>query len=140
MSGGSVTLVLDASVILKWVLDPDTEPGHAAAGRLLERWQQGELSLLVPPLWLYEVGNILCLKRPADASTALASLCDLGLSEVPFGSGLIQRTVNLTRSHGITFYDASYLAVAEEERTVLVTADGKFYRRLPAGLPVQLLE
>lgn len=140
MNGHSAAIVLDASVILKWVLDAETEPGHAAANRLLERWQQGELNLLVPPLWLYEVGNILCLKRPADASIALAALWDLGLSEVPFTRGLIQRTVTLAQSHGLTFYDASYLAVAEEKQVILVTADGKLYRRLPAGSPVELLE
>jgi predicted nucleic acid-binding protein len=140
MSGHSAAVVLDASVILKWVLDAETEPGHAAASRLLDRYQQGELNLLVPPLWLYEVGNTLCLKRPADAFAALTALCDLGLSEVPFDRGVIQRAVVLAQSHGLTFYDASYLAVAEEEKTVLVTADGKFYRRLPAGLPVALLE
>ncbi len=116
MSGRSAAVVLDASVILKWVLDAETEPGHAAANRLLERWQEGELDLLVPSLWLYEVGNILCLKRPADASASLAALWDLGLTEVPFSRGLIQRTITLAQSHGLTFYDASYLAVAEEKK------------------------
>jgi len=140
MSGPSAAVVLDASVILKWVLDAETEPGHAAANRLLERWKEGELNLLVPSLWVYEVGNILCLKRPADASATLAALWDLGLSEVPFNRRLVQRTITLAQSHGLTFYDASYLAVAEEKEVVLVTADGKFYRRLPAGLPVELLE
>jgi predicted nucleic acid-binding protein len=140
MSGRSAAIVLDASVILKWVLDAETEPGHAAANGLLERWKEGELDLLVPSLWVYEVGNILCLKRPADASATLAALWNLGLSEVPFSRGLIQRTIALAQSHGLTFYDASYLAVAEEKKVVLVTADGKFYRRLPAGLPVELLE
>jgi predicted nucleic acid-binding protein len=137
---GPAAFVLDASVILKWVLDAEDEPGHAAAGLLLERWQQGELNLFAPPIWLYEVGNILCLKRPADAFEALAALCDLGLGEVPLSRELIQRTVFLAQSHGLTFYDASYLAVAEERKAVLITADGKFYRRLPADLPVQMLE
>jgi predicted nucleic acid-binding protein len=95
----SGAIVLDASVILKWVLDAETEPGHAAANLLLDRWQRGELELFVPPLWLFEVGNILCLKRPTDASTALAALWDLGLSEVSFRRELVQRTV--TRAHGL---------------------------------------
>jgi predicted nucleic acid-binding protein len=140
MSGRSATVVPDASVILKWVLDAEDEPGHAAASRLLKRWQQGELSLVVPPLWLYEVGNVLCLKRPADASEALATLCDLGFGEVPLTRELIQRTVVLAQGHGLTFYDASYLAVAEESKAVLVTADGKFYRRLPPGFAAELLD
>jgi hypothetical protein len=38
MSGISAAVVPDASVILKWVLDADDEPGHAAASRLLERF------------------------------------------------------------------------------------------------------
>ena len=52
---------------------------------------------------------------------------------------LVQRTVALALKHGITFYDASYLAVAEDREAVLVTADRKFYRRLPAALAVELL-
>jgi len=140
MSGRPEVFVLDASVILKWVLDAETEPGHAAANRLLERWKQGELNLLAPSLWLYEVGNILCLKRPADAFEALAALSDLGLGEIALSRDLIERTVMLAQSHRLTFYDASYLAAAEQEKAVLITADGKFYRRLPAGLPVELLE
>jgi len=139
MSGRSATVVPDASVILKWVLDAEDEPGHAAASHLLERWQRRELSLAVPPLWLYEVGNVLCLKRPADAAEALAALCDLGLGEVASSREVIQRTVALALKHGITFYDASYLAVAEDRKGVLVTADSKFYRRLPADLAVELL-
>jgi predicted nucleic acid-binding protein len=132
-------VVPDASVILKWVLDAENEPGHAAAHRLLERWQEGELTLAVPSLWVYEVGNVLCLKRPADASQALTALCDLGLEEVSLRRDLVQRTVVLARDHGLTFYDASYLTVAEQTRAVLATADGKFYRRLPKGFPAELL-
>jgi predicted nucleic acid-binding protein len=52
---------------------------------------------------------------------------------------VIQRIVALARKHAITFYDASYLAVAEDREAVLVTADSKFYRRLPADLAVELL-
>jgi predicted nucleic acid-binding protein len=131
--------VPDASVILKWVLDAEDEPGHAAAHRLLERWQQGELGLAVPTLWVYEVGNVLCLKRPGDAAEALTALCDLGLAEVPLSSGLIQQAVALSTRHGVTFYDAAYLAVAQERGAMLLTADGRFVRRLPRGFPVELL-
>jgi len=131
--------VPDASVILKWVLDAEDEPGHAAANLLLGRWQQGELGLAVPTLWVYEVGNVLCLKRPADAAEALTALCDLGLSELPLSPGLIQRAVALSAGHGITFYDAAYLAVAMEREPILLTADGRFVRRLPSGVPVELL-
>ena len=131
--------VPDASVILKWVLDAEDEPGHAAANHVLERWQQGELGLAVPTLWVYEIGNVLCLKRPGDAAEVLIALCNLGLSEVPLSAGLIQQAVALSTRHGITFYDAAYLAVAVEKGAMLLTADGRFVRRLPSGFPVELL-
>jgi predicted nucleic acid-binding protein len=139
MNRRPATVVPDASVILKWVLDAEDEPGHAAAMRLLERRQQGEIELAVPPLWLFEVGNFLCRKRRADAAAVLAALCDLGLSEVPMSRELIQRTVALAQGHDLTFYDASYLAAAEARKGILVTADARFHRRRPPGLAVELL-
>lgn len=74
--------VLDASVILKWVLDSDDEPGRSEAANLLERWKRGEIELFVPSLWIYEVGNILALKKPDDKSASLLALLDLGLREI----------------------------------------------------------
>ena len=133
-------IVPDASVILKWVLDAETEPGHAKARQLLERWQEGELDLFVPSLWIYEVANVLCLKRPQDASEVIETLLALGLTEVRCDRRLAAQAAALAMSLGVTFYDASYLAVAREEKAVLMTADTRFYRRLPAGHPVQLLE
>jgi predicted nucleic acid-binding protein len=52
---------------------------------------------------------------------------------------LIQRTVALAQGHGLTFYDASYLAVAQARNAILVTADSKFHRRMPAGVAVELM-
>ncbi|MBV8203015.1 MAG: type II toxin-antitoxin system VapC family toxin [Acidobacteria bacterium] len=135
----AATFVPDASVILKWVLVSADEPGYEAASQVFKRWQEGEIGLAVPALWAYEVGNVLCLKRPADAAEVLTTLCDLGLNEVPLTPTLIQQTVALASRHGITFYDASYLAVAEEVKAILLTADARFLRRLPDGLPVRLL-
>jgi predicted nucleic acid-binding protein len=132
-------VIPDASVILKWVLDAETEPGHAEASQLLERWQDGELDLFVPSLWIYEVANVLCLKRPQDASEVIETLLALGLTEVHCDRRLAARAAALAKSLGVTFYDASYLAVAQEKAAVLMTADAKFYRRLPEGYPVQLL-
>ncbi len=132
-------LVLDASVILKWVLDAEDEPDRQAARDILERWQRGEVQLFVPTLWLYEVGNILSLKRPQDAAEALQALLALGLREIPLDGATSSRALELSQSYGITFYDASYLAAAGLQETVLITADSKLLRRLPAGAPARAL-
>ena len=132
-------LVLDASVILKWALDGSDEQDRQAALELLDGWRGGDLEILVPTLWLYEVGNILCLKRPDDAEQALAALRGLGLVEVAIDGDLAAETVAVALGHGVTFYDAAYLAVARRHGAVLVTADGRFLKRLPEDAPARLL-
>lgn len=134
------SLVLDASLILKWVLDGEDEPGRPAALRLLSRWERGEVDLLVPTLWLYEVGNILIRKRPGDVASALEGLEGLDLLERGLTPAVCSRAAELALAHRLTFYDASYLALAEVEQALLVTADARLVRSLPPGLPVALLD
>ena len=50
----SATLVIDASVALKWLV---TEAGSAAANDLLDRAADGETLLVAPEHLLGEVGN-----------------------------------------------------------------------------------
>ena len=39
--------IVDASVILKWVLEKETEPGHDKATRLLLAWMNGDVGIAV---------------------------------------------------------------------------------------------
>jgi predicted nucleic acid-binding protein len=139
MSDELRTLVTDASVILKWVLDSDDEPGREDAVAILESFVDGNLRLAVPSLWVYEVGNILSRKRPATARDTMTALLDLGLEEVPLGSVLAGRTLELALDKGITFYDASYVAVAENRDAGFVTADRRLAERLGQGFRVRLV-
>ena len=59
--------VPDASVLLKWALESEDEKDRDHAIGLKESWLSGVCQVLVPSLWVYEVGNILGLKRPALA-------------------------------------------------------------------------
>ena len=52
-------VIPDASVILKWVLEKDDEPGYAQALKLQEAILADEVEIRVPTLWRYEVGNVL---------------------------------------------------------------------------------
>ena len=68
-----MTLVVDASVGLKWVL-------QEADSRLAERLARSEVDLLVPDFWLHEACNVLWLRvrrklfTPNEAREALALL------------------------------------------------------------------
>ena len=54
-----VIVTPDASVPLKWVLPGDDEQDTEAALALRDDAAAGNLDLVVPQLWIYEVGNTL---------------------------------------------------------------------------------
>jgi predicted nucleic acid-binding protein len=132
-------IVPDASVILKWVLDAENEPGHHQAQQLLEQWVAAEVVLWVPSLWVYEVGNVLCLKRPNVASETLGFLLDLGLREVAVDQDLVELATGLATQFAVTFYDAAYLAAATAVDGILVTADRRFARSIGSSQRVKLI-
>ncbi|MGH8596508.1 MAG: hypothetical protein ACREXT_07615 [Gammaproteobacteria bacterium] len=63
-------VVPDASVLLKWVLPAERET-HIEQAFALRYAFVGRCRLLLPSPWIYEVGNILALKRPRLAVKAL---------------------------------------------------------------------
>ena len=136
---GLERIVPDASVILKWVLDAEDEPYLEEANEILEGWKSRTLEVLVPSLWIYEVGNILCLKRPDDAEEILGALRDLDLPEAAASKELIVETVAISVGYRVTFYDASYLAAARLHAASMVTADVRFVGKLSEDAPVRLL-
>ncbi len=61
------TIVPDASVLLKWVLESDDEEDRDRALEIREAWLSGKCTIILPSLWLFEVGNVLGFKQPALA-------------------------------------------------------------------------
>jgi predicted nucleic acid-binding protein len=117
-----VTIVIDASVTLKWVLE---EPRTEAALDLLEQ------PLIAPALWLAEAANALWRHvRLAEitAEQASARMSELESSPIaslaiqPYASQALQLAMRL--SHPV--YDCFYLAVAIRHDTYVVTDDRRF--------------
>ena len=132
--------VVDASVILKWVLEQNEEDLEHA--RAIQRAAvQGKLRILVPPLWRFEVGNTLVRKVPDHAETWL-HLCETsGLEEMSVTDEVQAKTVELCRKHGVTFYDASYHALALVSKGTFVTADERYVAKAKlSGSVVHLSE
>ena len=124
--------VVDASVILKWVFEQDEDELERA--RAIQRAAvQGKLRLLVPALWRFEVGNTLVRKVADQAETWLALCQASGLEEVPVTEEVQGRTVVLCRRHGVTFYDASYHALALAYQAIFVTADRQYVAKAKAS-------
>lgn len=118
----------DASVLLKWTLSSADETHQDLAIALKEAWLSGACHLIVPSLWIYEVGNILGMKRPAEATTLLRAMVDLDMSEA--NPALYAREIfRLMKDFKVTFYDAAYHALAIHRGGLMVTADEAYVRK-----------
>lgn len=122
--------VPDASVILKWVLPPDNEPYAEAAEAIRDAFVAGDVELLVPSLWLFEVGNTLARKYPQQADALLGTLESLHIPEAQPTPEWRSIAVRLTVQHQATFYDAAYHALAIAQNGVFVTADETYLERM----------
>ena len=132
-------VVPDASVLLKWLLPDGEERDTDAALSLRDEAIAGGVELVVPQLWIYEVGNTLVRRFPAQADALLASLVEFGLAEAEVDSGWRGQAVALAATYDVSFYDAAYHAVALVCNGVFVTADERYVRRASqAGRVVSL--
>lgn len=121
--------VPDASVILKWVFNTPDEADRDVALIFLNHWVAGECELVLPSLWLYEVGNIIGRDIPDKAAEFMEMLIDYRIEEVPVSAGIARRTLAIMADCGVTFYDAVYHAVALERKGTLVTADAAYLKK-----------
>ena len=124
-------IVVDTSVLIKWIKTKDEEL-LAEARRLLRQVETKSITVHVPALLLYEAGNILLLKTdldPSELEKAIDALEALPFVVAPPATPLLQRAARVGKEFILTFYDASFLALAVELDCPLVTADGRFFDR-----------
>lgn len=124
-------IVVDSSVLIKWFKSRN-EDLLAEARALLDEVETRPLEVHVPALLLYEVGNILLLKTrlgPAALDDAIEGLEALPLFVAPPATPLLKRAARLGREVALTFYDASFLALAVELDCPYVTADRRLFDR-----------
>jgi predicted nucleic acid-binding protein len=125
--------------LLKWVLPEEREPHVAEALEIRDAFVAGRIRLLVPALWLFEAGNMLGLCHPDTAVERLSALMDAGIPEAEVDREWKCVTLNLMNKHRVTFYDASYHALAIVNRGVFVTADARYLRKVGSASSLRLL-
>jgi predicted nucleic acid-binding protein len=117
-----VTIVIDASVALKWVID---ETGSDAADALLEE------DLIAPVLWLIEVASVLWRRArigeitTVEANARLSELMRAPVASLPIEPHL-DHALELALKIGHPVYDCVYLALAVHHGTHVITADRRF--------------
>lgn len=120
-------LVIDASVILKWVLPADAEAYQNQAFALADAIFDRRSSVALPDLWYFEVGNTLSRKYPDQANDDLADLrVQLASFVRPMTMQWQSRILDLTARYPVTFHDASYHALAIVLQGTFITADEKY--------------
>lgn len=124
-----MTLVVDASVVIKWLLqDPQREAGTDKATRLMEQITKGDRPTLQPPHWLIEVGAVLARESPDTAADDVAMLAALELPETDEPL-ILRRGVELAIELKQHLFDTCYHAVAlATPDTMLITADQRYLR------------
>lgn len=123
----SSILVLDSSVIVKWLNSVD-EKDIEKADEILAETLNGKLELIVPELAKYEIGNVLLLKKKLsveEAEFSIQALYNYPIQFISESEELAHETYKLAANLGITYYDASFLALAKQYDALLVTENVK---------------
>lgn len=121
-------LVVDASVAIKWFL-PEI---HSMESRQL---LNGDYELLAPDLLFIECGNILWKQVRHGAMTPEEALKTAqALQAIPLNvfssTPLVQPAIEIASREDRTVYDSIYLALAVQEKSIMITADLKLYNAL----------
>jgi predicted nucleic acid-binding protein len=133
-------IVLDASVVLKWIFE--NEEGSDRALRYRDMHVSGEQPIAVPDLFFYEVANVLLTRTRLDAavvSEAFSMLWSFDLEVCDLGFEEFSSAIQISRCYGITLYDAAYVELARRLQCDLVTSDKKLHGKVKALRQVRLL-
>jgi predicted nucleic acid-binding protein len=137
----SQTIVVDASVVIKWFIP---EPDSNKAVKLRDRHIKGSLTLIAPDLLVYEVAN--ALSNHPDLSVDeikqdLEALLMLDLDLIQPSGEFVSSIAEDARKYAVSVYDSSYIALAKATSSSLITADRNLCEKAKkAGLALTLDE
>ena len=123
-------IVLDASVIVKWF---NVEEYSEVALEIKRLYVEGLIDIVAPELLFYEVGNALKYNPnfgEKDVKRALKALEDMQIELKALRGELISETIKVAFRHGLTLYDASYVALANLSNTICYTVDEEVIERI----------
>lgn len=133
-------MVVDASVVIKWLLPQRDETDGRLAVQLWNRVGAGHLQLVQPPHWLAEVAAVVARLSPATAADDIRDLHALEIA-VSHSLQVYDTACELAISLNHHLFDTLYHAVALELGARLVTADERYYTKAEErGCIVRLAE
>lgn len=103
---------------------------------------EGKIVLASPDLMLYEVANVLHLKKEFTETAvkeALRSLLDIGVEIFTPTEEILDKAVHFTFHTNHSFYDCLYIALAANLGGRLLTADEALHKKARLFVPTTLL-
>lgn len=139
MEGHKSLYVTDASVLIKWAILE--VPNLKEALDLRRDLLQDVIDIKVPAHCLSEVCNLLGRNHNALALSFLSFLITSKLEEYVVTIDLASTALRIMKRYrGISFYDASYHALAIQEKGTFITADEKYYKKTHSEGAIMLLK
>lgn len=124
------TMILDSSVVFKWIRDSN-EAQRENALEILRRNRENKISITVPDFLYIELANVLVTKMslsPAELRLALDGLFSIDLAIYQATKGDLQEAAITAQKYKTSVYDMLYAVLAKKLNTILVTADEKFVK------------
>lgn len=120
-------IVLDASVLIKSFFKED---GRDLVHELFDLHMGYQLTLMATPLINFELLNVLSnkIKKPDQVERAFEKFNELGIAIIEPKSNHISGAIEATCNNSqVSYYDASYHALAKDMDAVFLTADRRYY-------------
>jgi len=138
------TLVLDASVAIKWAIPSAREPLTDESLRLLRRYVDSEIEFIVPDVFWAELGNVLWKgtrqrRWRQDEAEAVATTLRARNFATVSSITLLPEALRIAFAYDRAVYDCLYVALAVQSKTDLITADEPLANALAARFPVKWL-
>jgi len=124
-------VIIDTSVVYKWFTT--TEEKREEAKEFLVHHLNNIEPIWVPDLLLYEIVNAwttktVLTKREVNDNISLLQTYELTI--IPSTFRLLIKASDLAKKYAISVYDAVYIALAEENRCAVITADEKLIKKV----------
>lgn len=123
-------IVVDASVVIKWILQDETYREKALI--LLKRHTDSIEKIIVPDLLIYEISNTLVTKPALSVShitSSLNAVVEFALEKYYPDLEDILKICRLAREYKTTVYDMTYAYIAQRKNMILITADERFVQK-----------
>ena len=136
------SLVVDNSVMMRWLVDDGAASDRRYANMVLSSIQENRPKLIVPYIWVYESAFVvnyyvgegaLSTVQAASHLKALYDLCTVAIDREPPAT-----LFDFSRTYAVSAYDAAYLMMARSQGSQIATLDKKM-RRVARKLDIDIL-